>query len=113
GASSRRATASSSSARGCRSCSEEAPSSPASRRARRSRPRRSSPPSSRPPTPSPSGGLVDALARPHHRLQEVAVELADEVGADLLRTGGLALEVIGAAAEALGVHCGDHVADAV
>ena len=44
----------------------------------------------------------------HAGRHKVAVHLCDELDADLLRTGRLALAVVRAVAEPLGVHCRDH-----
>src|SRR3712207_5819839 len=61
-----------------------------------------------------SGVLAERLAAvAHRRLDVVAVELRDELDADLLRARRLALVVIGAGAEALGVHLGHHLAHAL
>ena len=51
---------------------------------------------------APAAELLD------HRLAVLAVQLADHLDRDLLRAGGLALAVVGAAAEPLGVHLADH-----
>src|SRR6185436_13405334 len=62
-----------------------------------------------------SGRAVAApalLGAEQARLQEVAVQARDHVERDALRAGGFALAVVGAAAEAGGVHRGDHPSDA-
>src|SRR5262245_24123418 len=64
--------------------------------------------------PKASGRAVAARAlvgTEQARLQEVAVQPGDDVERDALRADGLALAVVGAAAEAERVHHGDHAAD--
>ena len=49
---------------------------------------------------------------PQGRADEIPVHHRDEVEGDLLRAGGLALTVVGAGAEALGLHSLHHARDA-
>src|SRR5262245_58358285 len=65
----------------------------------------------RSPMAGRSGGAVPALpllGAEQARLEEVAVQAGDHVERDALEAGGLALAVIGAAAEAGRVHRADH-----